>query len=77
VALSLPKISAVLQFFQSFQLILETSGVSTVRVIEGNASLLKACATSPAYYLEVQQASQLNAVFKSIADSLATMRISK
>jgi Mg-chelatase subunit ChlD len=49
----------------------------TVRVIEGNASLLRACATSPAMYFEVQQASQLNAVFKSIADSLATLHISK
>jgi Mg-chelatase subunit ChlD len=49
----------------------------TVRVIEGNAQLLKGCATSPAYYFEVQQASQLNAVFKSIADSLATLHISK
>ena len=49
----------------------------TVRVIEGNASLLRGCATSPAYYFEVQQASQLNAVFKSIADSLVTLHISK
>lgn len=51
--------------------------IYTVRVIEGNAALLKGCATSPANYFEVQQASQLNAVFKSIADSLATLHISK
>jgi Mg-chelatase subunit ChlD len=49
----------------------------TVRVIEGNAALLKACATSPANYFEVQQAAQLNSVFKTIADSLATLHISK
>lgn len=49
----------------------------TVRVIDGSASLLRACATSPNMYFEVQQASQLNAVFKSIADSLATLRIAK
>ena len=51
--------------------------IYTVRVIEGNAALLKGCATSPANYFEVQQASQLNAVFKSIADSLATLHIAK
>jgi Flp pilus assembly protein TadG len=49
----------------------------TVRVIDGSASLLRGCATSPSMYFEVQQASQLNAVFKSIADSLATLRIAK
>ena len=49
----------------------------TVRVIDGNASLLRDCASSPTMYFEVQQASQLNAVFKSIADSLASLRISK
>lgn len=49
----------------------------TVRVIDGSAALLRGCATSPSMYFEVQQASQLNAVFKSIADSLATLRIAK
>jgi hypothetical protein len=49
----------------------------TVRVLDGSAALLRACATSPSMYFEVQQASQLNAVFKSIADSLATLRIAK
>lgn len=51
--------------------------VYTVRVIEGNQSLLRNCATSSNMYFEVSQASQLNAVFKSIADSLATLHISK
>ena len=49
----------------------------TVRVIEGNQSLLRSCASAPNMYFEVSQASQLNAVFKSIADSLATLHISK
>jgi Flp pilus assembly protein TadG len=49
----------------------------TVRVIAGNATLLRNCATSSGMYYEVQQASQLNAVFKTIADNLATLRLSK
>lgn len=49
----------------------------TVRVIAGNATLLKNCASSPSMYFEVAQASQLNAAFKAIADSLASLRISK
>jgi hypothetical protein len=48
-----------------------------VRVIQGNAALLKNCATSPDMYYEVDQASQLNAVFKSIAQKLATLRLAK
>jgi Flp pilus assembly protein TadG len=49
----------------------------TVRVIAGNQSLLRNCASAPNMYFEVSQASQLNAVFKSISDSLATLHISK
>lgn len=49
----------------------------TVRVIQGNQTLLRNCAGSPSMYYEVQQASQLNTVFKAIADNLATLRISK
>ena len=51
--------------------------VYTVRVIQGNAALLKNCATSPDMYYEVDQASQLNVVFKSIAQKLATLRLAK
>jgi Flp pilus assembly protein TadG len=51
--------------------------IYTVRVINGNASLLKACASSPTMYYDVQQASQLNAVFASIAQNLANLRIAK
>ena len=51
--------------------------VYTVRVIDGNATLLKNCATKPDMYFDVQQASQLNSVFASIAQNLANLRISK
>ena len=49
----------------------------TVRVINGNASLLQGCATKPAMYYDVQQADQLNAAFGSIAQNLANLRLSK
>jgi Flp pilus assembly protein TadG len=51
--------------------------VYTVRVIQGNATLLQGCATNPNMYYEVSQASQLDGVFTSIAQKLATLRISK
>ncbi len=51
--------------------------VYTIRVIEGNASLLQGCASKPDMYYEVTQASQLNSVFGSIAQNLANLRISK
>jgi Mg-chelatase subunit ChlD len=49
----------------------------TVRVIDGNAALLKGCASKPEMYYEVAQASQLNNVFSAIAQNLANLRISK
>ena len=51
--------------------------IYTVRVIDGNATLLKACASKPEMYYEVQQSSQLNSVFTSIAQNLANLRIAK
>jgi len=51
--------------------------IYTVRVIDGNATLLKNCATNTNMYYDVQQASQLNAVFSSIAQTLANLRIAK
>ncbi|MDQ2955171.1 MAG: VWA domain-containing protein [Pseudomonadota bacterium] len=51
--------------------------VYTVRVIQGNQTLLKNCATSPDMYYEVDQASQLNGVFSSISQKLATLRLAK
>ena len=51
--------------------------IYTVRVINGNSTLLRNCATKPTMYYDVQQASELNSVFSSIAQQLATLRISK
>ena len=49
----------------------------TVRVIDGDANLLRTCATKTNRYYEVNQATQLNSVFSSIAQNLANLRISK
>jgi Flp pilus assembly protein TadG len=51
--------------------------IYTVRVINGDVDLLKGCATNPTMYYDVQQASQLNTVFTSIAQNLANLRIAK
>jgi Flp pilus assembly protein TadG len=49
----------------------------TIRVIEGNATLLKQCASRPDMYFDVQNASQLDGVFSTIAKNLANLRIAK
>jgi Flp pilus assembly protein TadG len=51
--------------------------VYTVRVIDGNATLLRNCATKPDWYYDVDVAEQLNSVFASIAQNLANLRIAK
>lgn len=51
--------------------------VYTVRVIDGNSSLLRACASNSSMYYDVQQADQLDKVFTSIAQNLANLRISR
>ena len=51
--------------------------IYTVRVIDGNATLIQTCASKPDMYFNVQQASQLNSVFSSIAQNLANLRIAK
>lgn len=55
----------------------ENIKIYTVRVIDGNAALLKGCATKPNMYYNVQQATDLNSVFSSIAQNLANLRIAK
>ena len=42
----------------------------TVRVIDGNANLLKSCATSPDMFYDVSDASQLSAVFDKIGTAV-------
>jgi Flp pilus assembly protein TadG len=49
--------------------------VFTVRVIEGNANLLRDCATTPDMYKEVTNASQLSAVFRDLAKKIAGIRL--
>ena len=49
----------------------------TVRVIQGNASLLQACASKSDMYFNVQNATQLDGVFSAISKNLANLRISK
>lgn len=49
----------------------------TIRVIDGNASLLQQCATKTDMYYDVQQASQLSKVFSTIAQNLANLRLAK
>ncbi len=51
--------------------------IYAIRVIDGNATLLSQCATNPTMYYDVQNASQLNAVFGAIAQNLANLRLAK
>jgi len=51
--------------------------IYTVRVIDGDANLLRNCATKTNMYYNVSQASELNSVFSSIAQNLANLRIAK
>lgn len=51
--------------------------IYTIRVMDGNATLLKNCATDPSMYYSVTAASQLTDVFNSIAQALSNLRISK
>ncbi len=52
--------------------------IYAVRVIDGNAALLKSCATDPAtMYFDVQDANQLSAVFTAIASVIANLHLSK
>jgi len=51
--------------------------IYTIRVINGNASLLRECATKPDMYYDVQNANQLTTVFGTIAQNLANLRLVK
>jgi hypothetical protein len=58
---------------------IKASGIKiySVRVIDGNASLLRDCATEPGMYYDVQQASQLSSVFSAIGSSLVNLHLAK
>lgn len=47
----------------------------TIRVIDGDATLLKNCATRPEMYYDVKNASQLSPVFKAIASEISAVRL--
>lgn len=49
----------------------------TIRVIEGNANLLRNCATESDMYYDVDQVDELKSVFASIALQLSNLRIAK
>ena len=58
---------------------IKSSGVIvyTIRVMDGNATLLKNCATDAGKYYSVTSASQLTTVFSSIAQALSNLRVSQ
>ena len=58
---------------------IKTSGVIvyTIRVMDGNATLLKNCASDAGKYFSVTNASQLTTVFQSIAQALSNLRVSQ
>lgn len=49
----------------------------TIRVINGNANLLRNCATANNMYYDVSNASQLNAVFQQIAGEITAIRLTQ
>jgi len=51
--------------------------IYTIRVINGNTSLLRDCATKSDMYFDVDNASQLSVVFSTIAQNLANLRLSQ
>ncbi len=51
--------------------------IYSIRVINGDASLLRDCATNPTMYYDVQNAGQLSAVFSAIAQNLANLRLAR
>jgi Flp pilus assembly protein TadG len=51
--------------------------IYSIRVINGNATLLQNCASDSSMYFDVQSASQLNAVFNAIGSQLAKLHLSQ
>jgi Mg-chelatase subunit ChlD len=49
--------------------------VYTIRVINGDAELLRRCASDPSKFFDVQDAGQLEPVFTGIANSIASLRL--
>jgi len=51
--------------------------VYTIRLVSGNASLLRNCATREEMYYDVQDAAQLSGVFNAIGADIASLHLSK
>jgi Flp pilus assembly protein TadG len=51
--------------------------IFAVRLVNGNATLLKNCASNAGMYYDVQDASALSGVFKDIASQIASLHLSK
>lgn len=51
--------------------------IYTIRVIEGDANLLRNCASDPSMYYDVQSASDLTSVFNAIGGQLANLHLSQ
>ncbi|HEX2727870.1 MAG TPA: pilus assembly protein TadG-related protein [Beijerinckiaceae bacterium] len=49
--------------------------VYTIRVIDGDADLLRRCASDPSKFFDVKNAGQLEPVFMGIGDSIASLRL--
>jgi hypothetical protein len=49
----------------------------TIRVIEGNAGLLRECASASNMYHEVSRASELSSVFRQIASEITAIRLTR
>ncbi|MGL4242130.1 MAG: hypothetical protein ACRCTI_13560, partial [Beijerinckiaceae bacterium] len=49
--------------------------IFTIRLIKGNATMLRACATDPSKYKDVQDATQLDAVFRDIIKEITALRL--
>ena len=49
----------------------------TVRVMDGNKTLLQSCASDPTMYYEVNNANQMSSVFNKIGGDLKTLYVSK
>lgn len=58
---------------------IKNDGISlyTIRVIDGNADLLRNCATRPEMYYNVKDAAELSPIFKAIANEISAVRLTQ
>ncbi|NIK46658.1 pilus assembly protein [Variibacter gotjawalensis] len=65
------------QACEAFKVSGERRTIYSVRVINGNADLLRNCATKEAYFYDVKNASQLSTAFVAIAQNLTKLAITQ